>query len=146
MRDRPVPPPTLAGPPAREWERGKLDLPTQRARLNRLMRELELDPRSLGKDGSGDWTIAGTHGDIHALPRGYELFVHCDDAERWTWARSMLDFAFIFQQKELSGIFWLSKMPAPDEGDEIVAVLGLRCPADVMVESLGRILAWRAPA
>jgi hypothetical protein len=135
----------LAGPaPARERER--LDLPTQRARLNRLARELEIDPRALTKDQSGNWMLEAAHGSVHALPRGgYELIVECKTTERWAWAKARLDFAFVFKQNELSGTFWLSKMPDAAQGDAIVAALGLPRPGDVVIESTSRILSWRAP-
>jgi hypothetical protein len=125
--------------------RERLPFPAQRSALNRLIRELDIDPSMLVKDGSGDWKISGAHGDIHALPCGYQLFAMSETAAQWKASKSKLDFAFVIKRNELSAIFWLSKMPTPEQGDAIRDALGIKArsrgPSTAM-----QIRSWRATA
>lgn len=90
------------------------------------MRDLDLDPAQLVKDGSGDWSVDGRSGTIHALPRGFEVFTYRATAVEWAAVKSKLDFAFLRLENTSSGIFWIEKMLDRNQGDALIAILGLK--------------------
>jgi hypothetical protein len=105
--------------------RERLPFHAQRIALAKFVQAIGASPTALVRDGSGDLVISGLHGDVYALPAGFELFVACRTPRDWAAAKGALSFALLRKDGAEEGLLWLSRLPKPDEALAILIHLGI---------------------
>ena len=86
----------------------------QRAALDQLAKALDAVSTALRTDECGDFRLIGRRGHIYAIPpRGFHLYIACDTARGWTWAKKQLaGLARPVQDGDEEGILLLAKLPS----------------------------------
>src|SRR5579871_6431251 len=85
----------------------KIDKSKDRPTLLAMVAALSTQPKTLRRDGCGDWHIAGKQGHIAALPEfgGFQIYVQCRTARKWTHTKQAIRFAVVSQDGDDEGVF-----------------------------------------
>jgi hypothetical protein len=121
-----------------------------RGRLQELTVALDASERQLRRDECGDWQIGGRWGHIYAMGDAFHLVVFVDEcdvdaehrsATRWTYAKRRLSFATVDQDGDDEGILRLTRLPTPEEGEEMRSILGIRRRRHLSPEEAAQMVA-----
>ena len=106
-----------------------------RDELSTLLSVLHGAMNALRRDECGDWTIAGSRGQIRACDETFYIYVRCHSGQAWTYAKKQLaDFATVHQDGDDEGILMLCRMPGADEAATLRRYVGLRQTREVPPE------------
>jgi hypothetical protein len=98
-----------------------------RDELSTLLGVLHGAMNTLRRDACGDPTIAGSRGHICACDGTFHVYVQCQSAKAWTYAKKQLaGFADVHQDGDDEGILLLTRMPNADEAATLRRYIGLR--------------------
>jgi hypothetical protein len=92
-------------PPAKQG--GTLSFQEQRRKLAAFVKALGADPGALVRGADLNWHIDGEHGDIHPLPKGFEVFLTCASPVAWADAKARLGL-LVLKQNSYSGLMWVT--------------------------------------
>jgi len=128
----------------------------QRPALLKLVEALGCRDAALRRDECGDWRINGTEGGILAVPgsldrptaEGFHIFIECDTVRQWSAVKAaMKPFTDLTNDGDSEGMFFLDRLPTPDEAEIIRRYVGVRkkreLSEDALAELRGRVDNWR---
>jgi hypothetical protein len=103
-----------------------------RAELSTLLSVLHGAMNALRRDECGDWTIAGSRGQIRACDETFYVYVRCHSGQAWTYAKKQLaGFTMVHQDGDDEGILMLTRMPNAHEAATLRGYVGLHQTRDV---------------
>ena len=128
-----------------------------RAALFDLVKLLTSRDAALRRDECGEWRIDGRGGHVYAVPGtlddrdrpGFMIHVLSEKLERgtvdrwtpqgWTYAKRALSFARLIQDGDLEGVFFLDRLPSPDEAARIRRYCGIPKKRELSEEEVSRL-------
>ena len=128
-----------------------------RAALLDLAKALTSRDAALRRDECGEWRIDGRGGHVYAVPGtlddpdrpGFMIHVLSEKLERgtvdrwtpqgWTYAKRALSFAKLTQDGDLEGVFFLDRLPSPDEAEMIRRYCIIPKKRELSEEELARL-------
>jgi hypothetical protein len=116
------------------------DAAADRWQQQQLLASLGAWDRALRRDECNAWRINGKHGSIHTWGdrRSWVLFVECETAKQWTWAKKRLAFCEVTQNGDEGGCLRLHTLPTPAQAAVIRDVVGIRKRVEYAPDELAR--------
>jgi hypothetical protein len=95
--------------------------------------------RALRRDECGDWRVNGSHGNVYAVPEGFQIFVMGWSTKGWTLAKAALSFAKVCNDGDDEGGFILDRLPTRAEGEAIRKWCGIAKRKEFSPEDLAAL-------